>query len=36
MDTDYINDVDLTTFHSDDYVDCLKNISVEHKERYAD
>jgi len=36
LDTDYINQVDLTIFHSDDYVDCLKNITVEHKERYAD
>lgn len=36
MDQDFINQVDLTTFHSDDYVDTIKNVTVEHKERYAD
>ena len=28
--------MDLSKFHSDDYVDCLKNITLEHKDRYAD
>lgn len=34
VDRDFIEQVDLSNFHSDDYVDCLKTISVEHKERY--
>ena len=36
VDQAYINNVDLSTFHSDDYVDCLKHITVDQKERYAD
>lgn len=36
VDQEYISNVDLSNFHSDDYVDCLKNITVEHKEMYAD
>jgi acetoin utilization deacetylase AcuC-like enzyme len=28
---DFVANVDLSSFHSDDYVDCLKNISVEKK-----
>ena len=29
VDQDYINNVDLSIFHSDDYVDCLKHITVD-------
>ena len=29
IDEEYIEKVDLTTFHSDDYVDCLANISTD-------
>jgi histone deacetylase 1/2 len=29
VDEEYVADVDLTRFHSDDYVDCLKNLSTE-------
>ena len=36
VDQAYINEVDLSIFHSDDYVDCLKHITVDKKERYAD
>lgn len=31
VDPDFVSNVDLTMFHADDYVDCLKNISVEKK-----
>ena len=33
---EYVEGVDFTKFHSDDYVDCIKNVSNEHKERYQD
>ena len=36
IDQEYIQNVDLSNFHSDDYVDCLRNITVEHKDMYAD
>jgi len=36
VDNAYIDQVDLTNFHSDDYVDCLKSITVDQKDRYAD
>jgi histone deacetylase 1/2 len=29
VDEEYIASVDLTTFHSDDYVDCLANVSTD-------
>jgi acetoin utilization deacetylase AcuC-like enzyme len=29
-------DIDLTAFHSDDYVDFLKNVTPKNKEFYAD
>jgi hypothetical protein len=32
VDEGFINEVDLTTFHSDDYVDCLRHMSVAKKE----
>jgi histone deacetylase 1/2 len=35
-DEDYIESVDLTKFHSDDYVDCLRNISIAKKSEYID
>ena len=36
VDQDFVRQTDLTTFHSDDYVDCLKHISPDNKERFAD
>lgn len=37
VDEDFIeNTVDLTEFHSDDYVDCLRNMSIKNKEVYLD
>lgn len=36
VDQAYVNNVDLTNFHSDDYVDALKNITVEKKEHFSD
>ena len=36
VDPDFISQVDLTLFHADDYVDCLRQISIDQKERYAD
>jgi len=33
---DFVSNVDLTLFHADDYVDCLKNISVEKKAMFQD
>ena len=34
VDQAFIDQVDLSNFHSDDYVDCLKTITIEQKERY--
>ena len=36
VDETYINNVDLTNFHSDDYIDALKNITVDKKEQFQD
>ena len=36
VDETYINNVDLTNFHSDDYIDALKNITVDKKEHFQD
>ena len=36
VDPDFISQVDLTLFHADDYVDCLRQISIDQKDRYAD
>ena len=36
LDPDYVEAVDFTLFHSDDYVDVLKHIRVDNKEHYAD
>ena len=36
IDQNFIEQVDLSNFHSDDYVDCLKTITIEQKERYQD
>lgn len=36
VDEDFVNATDLTLFHSDDYIDCLKNISVEKQDKFAD
>ena len=38
VDEEYVADVDLTCFHSDDYVDALKNLSTdpEIQKKYKD
>ena len=38
VDEEFVADVDLTCFHSDDYVDCLKNLStdLEIQKKYKD
>lgn len=36
VEEEFINNVDLTKFHSDDYIDCLRNISIADRERYLD
>jgi histone deacetylase 1/2 len=36
VDEDFIENVDLTKFHSDDYIDCLRNISIAKKHEYID
>lgn len=36
VDEDFIENVDLTKFHSDDYIDCLRNISIAKKHDYID
>ena len=29
VDEDYVAGVDFTLFHSDDYVDCIKNVTMD-------
>ena len=36
VDEDFVKATDLTLFHSDDYIDCLKNISIDKQDMYAD
>jgi acetoin utilization deacetylase AcuC-like enzyme len=36
IDPDFIDNVDFTLFHSDDYIDVLKNLTPENKDLYAD
>ncbi len=36
VEQDFIDNVDFTVFHSDDYVDVLKNLVPEDKDKYAD
>ena len=36
VDEEYVSEVDFTLFHSDDYVDCLRQVTPEHKEKYHD
>jgi len=36
IDEDYISKVDLSLFHSDDYVDCLKTLTIAKKEQFLD
>lgn len=36
VDEDFVQSTDLTLFHSDDYIDCLKTISIDQQEKYAD
>lgn len=32
VDENYVREVDLTLFHSDDYVDCLRTLSIATKD----
>ena len=34
VDEDYVAGVDFTLFHSDDYVDCLKQVTPDLKDRF--
>ena len=36
VEEDFVAGVDLTLFHSDDYVDCLRNLQVAKKEQFID
>ena len=36
VEPEFIENVDFTVFHSDDYVDVLKNLTPEDKDKYAD
>ena len=36
IEQDFIDNVDLTVFHSDDYVDVLKYCNNDNKENYSD
>lgn len=36
IDQDYIDNVDFTMFHSDDYIDILKNLTLDNKDFYTD
>ena len=36
VEPEFIENVDFTVFHSDDYVDVLKNLTPENKDLYAD
>jgi histone deacetylase 1/2 len=36
VEQEFIDNVDFTVFHSDDYVDVLKNLTPENKDLYAD
>lgn len=36
IEQEYIENLDLTVFHSDDYIDVLKNMTPENKDLYQD
>lgn len=36
IDQEFIKNIDLTTFHSDDYIDVLKNLTPENRDHFAD
>ena len=36
IEQEFIKNIDLTTFHSDDYIDVLKNLTPENKEQFSD
>lgn len=36
IEPEYIENIDLTLYHSDDYIDVLKNITLENKDLYLD
>jgi histone deacetylase 1/2 len=36
VDENFVASVDLTKFHSDDYVDCLRSMNLANKEKYMD
>lgn len=36
VDPDFTSNVDFTVYHSDDYIDVLKTLTLENKDLYAD
>lgn len=36
VDEEFVTEVDLTRFHSDDYVDCLRSMTIVNREKYQD
>jgi histone deacetylase 1/2 len=36
VDEEFVESVDLTKFHSDDYVDCLRSMTIANKDQYLD
>lgn len=36
VEPEFIENVDFSVFHSDDYIDVLKNLTLENKDLYAD
>lgn len=36
VEREYIESVDFSIYHSDDYVDVLKNLTLENRDLYAD
>lgn len=36
VEPEFIENVDFSVYHSDDYVDVLKNLTLENKDLYAD
>ena len=36
VEPEFIENVDFTVYHSDDYVDVLKNLTLDNKDLYAD
>lgn len=36
VEPEFIENVDFTVYHSDDYIDVLKNLTLENRDLYAD